>query len=116
MNSSSYGLVILIQRVVEPIHFMDLIIFWSSSWMNLSSYGLDFNLWLNPTTFGMSPSTLGSTSNHPLGDESIYYVDYKQLEIIPYGMSPSIMCTYIFQITPLGWICPFRTFNEYVYK
>ena len=40
MNLSSYGLVILIQRVVETVYFMDLIIFWSSYWMNPSSYGL----------------------------------------------------------------------------
>ena len=55
MNPSFYGLVILFQRVVEPvhfeilvqrmvepIHFMDFINFKSSFWMNLSSYGLMF--------------------------------------------------------------------------
>ena len=55
MNPSSYGLMILIQCVVEPIHFMD--------------------LGLNLTFFGMSLSTLGSTSDLALGDESVYYVD-----------------------------------------
>ena len=39
-SPSSYRLVTLIQHMVEPVHFMDFIRFWSSSWMNPSSYGL----------------------------------------------------------------------------
>ena len=80
-----YGLVILIQRVVKPVHFMD------------------------------------STSDYPLRGESIHFVDYKQLEIILYGMSPSTMwisnfnsmCYWTcplyglnFRSPPRGWVCP----------
>jgi len=62
MNPSSYGLVILIQRLVESVHFMD--------------------LRLNLFTFGVSPSTLGLTSDHPLWDEPVHRVD---LQITPLG-------------------------------
>ena len=62
MNLSSYGLVILIQRMVVPVHFMD--------------------LRLILATFRVSPSTLGLTSDYPLGDEPVHYVD---LQITPLG-------------------------------
>ena len=89
MNLSSYGLVIL-ARVVEPVHFvdlrlnlstfMDLIFFKSTSWMNPSFF-----------IFGINPSIFCSTSDHLLGDESVRQVDYNQLPIISYGISPSTM-------------------------
>ena len=46
MNLSFYELVIIIQSVVESVHFMD--------------------LRLNLPTFGVSPSTLDLTLDHPL--------------------------------------------------